>query len=184
VPESSKEAIQARRGLSAALGGGLKGSEPKSNAGRRTLTMPGTLTTELRAHRKLQTAERLASEYRGSRAPRLNDLRPSAATMMLASELDLRAAGQLLGHSQVALTARYSHVLADRRSVAGARIKQTMFGSELGKTCVHAVRPIATQTAYQVPAGRRGRRKHPGQKSPRSDSNRRPDAYKAPALAN
>lgn len=49
--------------------------------------------------------------------------------MMLASDLDLRTGGQLLGHSQVALTARYSHVLADRRSVAAARIDEAMFGA-------------------------------------------------------
>jgi integrase len=138
-------------------GGGLKVSEPKSNAGRRTLTMPATLTAELRAHRKSQTAERLASEiwesgprggwvfangiggptdpradareFKELCAKRLHDLRHSAATMMLASDLDLRTAGQVLGHSQVALTARYSHVLADRRSVAAARIEQTMFGA-------------------------------------------------------
>lgn len=47
--------------------------------------------------------------------------------MMLASDPDLRTAGQLLGHSQVALTARYSHVLADRRSVAAARIDEALF---------------------------------------------------------
>ena len=126
--------------------------------------MPGTLTTELRAHRKLQTAERLASEIweagphggwafanviGGPTDPRadarefkalcaeaavppkrLHDLRHSAATMMLASDLDLRTAGQLLGHSQVALTARYSQVLADRRSGAAARIEETMFGAK------------------------------------------------------
>jgi integrase len=117
--------------------------------------MPATLTAELRAHRKSQTAERLASEIwepgprggwvfaNGTSGPtgpradarefkelcakaavpakRLHDLRHSAATMMLASDLDLRTAGQVLGHSQVALTARYPHVLADRRSVAAAR---------------------------------------------------------------
>jgi site-specific recombinase XerD len=59
---------------------------------------------------------------------RLHDLRHSAATMMLASDLDLRTAGQVLGHSQIALTARYSHVLADRRSIAAARIEESMFG--------------------------------------------------------
>ncbi len=59
---------------------------------------------------------------------RLHDLRHSAATMMLASDLDLRTAGQVLGHSQIALTARYSHILADRRSVAASRIERVLFG--------------------------------------------------------
>ncbi len=48
--------------------------------------------------------------------------------MMLASDLDLWTAGQVLGHSQIALTARYSHILADRRSVAAARIESALFG--------------------------------------------------------
>ena len=43
-------------------GSGLKVSEPKSDAGRRTLTLPPTITAELRAHKKVQMAERLASE--------------------------------------------------------------------------------------------------------------------------
>ncbi len=145
-------------------GGGLKVSEPKSAAGRRTLTLPATLTAELRAHKKVQAAERLASEVwvqgphggwvfpdeaggpsdptrdwrafkelcvmAGVPAKRLHDLRHSAATMMLASDLDLRTAGQVLGHSQLVLTARYSHILADRRSVAAARIEAALFGTD------------------------------------------------------
>jgi hypothetical protein len=38
----------------------------------------------------------------------------------------------VLGHSRVALTARYSHVLADRRSIAAARIEASMFGERKG----------------------------------------------------
>jgi hypothetical protein len=41
---------------------------------------------------------------------------------------DLRTAGQALGHSEIALTARYSHVLAGRRWIATARIEASMFG--------------------------------------------------------
>lgn len=145
-------------------GGGLRVSEPKSAAGRRTLTLPATLAAEFRVHQAAQKVERLASEIwepgscggwvfanpvRGPTDPRagardfkalcakagvppkrLHDLRHSAATMMLASDLDLRTAGQVLGHSQLALTARYSHILADRRSVAAARIDQALFGAQ------------------------------------------------------
>jgi len=143
-------------------GGGLKVSEPKSDADRRTLALPATLAAELHVHALEQKAERLASEIweagphggwvfanqvggpidpradahafkalcvrAGVPEKRLHDLRHSAATMMLASDLDLRTAGQVLGHSQVALTARYSHILADRRSVAAARIESALFG--------------------------------------------------------
>ncbi|MGH9107290.1 MAG: tyrosine-type recombinase/integrase [Acidimicrobiales bacterium] len=58
---------------------------------------------------------------------RLHDLRHSAATMMLENELDLRTAGAVLGHSQVSHTARYSHVLADRKLVAADRIEKALF---------------------------------------------------------
>ena len=60
---------------------------------------------------------------------RLHDLRHSAATMMLDNDLDLKAVGQLLGHSQLAHTSRYTHVLADRKSVAAQRIDQALFRS-------------------------------------------------------
>jgi len=149
-------------------GGGLKVSEPKSDAGRRTLTLPATVTAQLRAHLRAQKAERLASEIwelgpnggwvfanqaggpidpradahdfkalcakAGVPPKRLHDLRHSAATMMLASDLDLRTAGQVLGHSQVAQTARYSHILRDRRSVAAARIEATLFAPKEGRS--------------------------------------------------
>jgi integrase len=42
-------------------GGGLRTSEPKSDAGRRTVAMPDPLTAELRAHWAAQAAERLAA---------------------------------------------------------------------------------------------------------------------------
>jgi integrase len=147
-------------------GGGLRVNEPKSDAGRRTVTLPPSLTEELRSHRAAQAGRQLASEVwtagpdggwvfandlggptdpradardfkelcRAAKVPakRLHDLRHTAATMMLDSDLDLRTAGQVLGHSQVAQTARYSHVLADRKSVAAARIEATMFGHRKG----------------------------------------------------
>jgi site-specific recombinase XerD len=49
--------------------------------------------------------------------------------MMLENELDLRTAGAVLGHSQASQTARYSHVLADRKAVAAERIEQALFGT-------------------------------------------------------
>jgi CO/xanthine dehydrogenase Mo-binding subunit len=44
------------------------------------------------------------------------------------SNLDPRTAGHILGHSQIAFTARYSHVRAHRRSVAAGRIESTLYG--------------------------------------------------------
>lgn len=124
-----------------------------------------TLIAELRAHRRVQIAERLSSEIwtpgphggwvfanpvggpsdpredatqfkelcakAGVPSKRLHDLRHSAPTS-LASDLELKTAGQVLGHSQLALTLRYLHVLKDRRSVAAARIEATLFGRRTG----------------------------------------------------
>jgi site-specific recombinase XerD len=47
---------------------------------------------------------------------------------MLDSDVDLKTAGHMLGHSRVAQTERYQHVLADRKSVAAARIDKALFG--------------------------------------------------------
>lgn len=59
---------------------------------------------------------------------RLHDLRHSAATALLLADVDLPTAGALLGHSRVEMTARYSHVLADRKRVAADRMQRTLFG--------------------------------------------------------
>jgi integrase len=59
-------------------------------------------------------------------------LRTSLITS-LDSDLDLKTAGQVLGHSQLALTARYQHVLAERKSVAASRIEAAMFGRRKGR---------------------------------------------------
>ena len=48
--------------------------------------------------------------------------------LMLDNDLDLKTAGQVLGHSQLVLTACYQHVLADRKSVAAGRIEAAVFG--------------------------------------------------------
>jgi integrase len=143
------------------FGGGLRSSEPKSDAGQRTLAMPDPLIVELRAHRAAQAAERLAAPVwadgdwvltneigqpldprtdgrvfkalcRKAGVPerRLHDLRHSAATALLLADVDLATAGQVLGHSRVEMTARYSHVLADRKRVAANRMAGVLFGRD------------------------------------------------------
>jgi integrase len=142
-------------------GGGLRSSEPKSLAGRRTLAMPDPLTVELRAHRAAQAAERLAAPAwvdgdwvlatelgqpidprndvrafkrlcRAAGVPerRLHDLRHSAATALLLADVDLATAGAVLGHSRVEMTARYTHVVADRKRVAAERMTGVLFENQ------------------------------------------------------
>lgn len=59
---------------------------------------------------------------------RLHDLRHSAATALLLADVDLATAGAMLGHSRVDMTARYTHVLADRKRVAADRMEGVLFG--------------------------------------------------------
>jgi site-specific recombinase XerD len=64
----------------------------------------------------------------GLREARLHDLRHSAATLMLGSDTDLQTAGQTLGHSSTAQTAKYTHVVADRKAAA-ARMESLVWGT-------------------------------------------------------
>jgi integrase len=140
-------------------GGGLTTSEPKSDAGHRTIALAPTLLNALLVHRKRQAAERLASAYwddarwmfpdewgrpcdpgrdynawralcvtAGVPVRRLHDLRHTAATLLLEAEVDLKSAGQILGHSAVSQTAAYTHVLADRKAAAARAVEAHVFG--------------------------------------------------------
>lgn len=166
-------------------GGGLHLTEPKSEAGRRVLTLPPTLVRDLKAHRNSQAAESLACEIwvtapdggwvfpdpvggpidpradaaafkalctaAGVPARRLHDLRHSAATLMLENDLDLRTAGVILGHSQIALTARYSHVVADRQAVAAGRIEEALFGARRRRTNRTVVKTVVSSPESPTP---------------------------------
>lgn len=59
---------------------------------------------------------------------RLHDLRHTAATLLLEAEVDLKSAGQILGHSAVSQTAAYTHVLADRKAAAARAVEAHVFG--------------------------------------------------------
>ena len=61
---------------------------------------------------------------------RLHDLRHTAATLLLEAEVDLKSAGQVLGHTTVAQTAAYTHVLADRRAAAARAVEAHVFGQK------------------------------------------------------
>lgn len=64
----------------------------------------------------------------GLRAARLHDLRHSAATLMLEADTDLQTAGQILGHGSITQTSQYTHILADRKRAAAARIETLVWG--------------------------------------------------------
>ena len=69
---------------------------------------------------------------------------------MLASDLDLRTAGHVLGHSQVAQAARYSYILKDRRSVAASRIEATLFAPKQRRRESRGRSAIETKTEARI----------------------------------
>jgi integrase len=168
-------------------GGGLRISEPKSAASRRTVAMPHPLTAELRTHRAAQAAERLAApawadgdwviatelgqpidprndvrvfkrlcRTAGVPERRLHDLRHSAATALLVADVDLATTGPILGHSHVEMTARYTHVLADRKRIAADRMSDVLFGPAATPP-MRERQQSGTKTGHTAPAGRRTR---------------------------
>ncbi len=64
-------------------------------------------------------AWRRLCEDAGIPVRRLHDLRHTAATLLLEAEVDLKSAGQVLGHGTVSQTAAYTHVT--RRPKGGGR---------------------------------------------------------------
>jgi integrase len=124
--------------------GALVFSEPKSSRSRRAVSLPAVAVEALVRHRARQTVTTLDGlvfpssvgtpmeprnlqrhwyglrERLGLPTVRLHDLRHSAASLMLAGGVPMRAVMETLGHSSIALTAdTYSHVLDEvRRDVA------------------------------------------------------------------
>ena len=142
------------------FGGGLYASEPKSEAGRRTIALPASVLAELLAHRDAQWAEAHAADFwdeGGWMFPneighpmdahrdyldwrqlcvdadvpvrRLHDLRHTSATFLLEADVDLKAAGQVLGHVTIAQTAAYTHILTDRKVATARAMDAFVFGS-------------------------------------------------------
>jgi len=60
---------------------------------------------------------------------RLHDLRHTSATMLLEADVDLKSAGQVLGHGTVAQTAAYTHILTDRKVATARAMDAFVFGA-------------------------------------------------------
>ena len=65
----------------------------------------------------------------GIRDARLHDARHTAATLLLAQGVDQRVVMEILGHSQISMTTRYTHVLPQVMTDAADRIGQALWGS-------------------------------------------------------
>ena len=64
----------------------------------------------------------------GIRDARVHDARHTAATLLLAQGVDQRVVMEILGHSQISMTTRYTHVLPEVMTDAAARIGQALWG--------------------------------------------------------
>jgi site-specific recombinase XerD len=64
----------------------------------------------------------------GVRDARLHDARHTAATLLLQQGVAPRVAMQLLGHSQIAMTMHYTHVVPELARDAADRMGQALWG--------------------------------------------------------
>jgi site-specific recombinase XerD len=58
----------------------------------------------------------------------VHDARHTAATLMLAQGVDIRVVQQILGHSQLSQTQRYTHVTEELIKDAAARMADALYG--------------------------------------------------------
>jgi integrase len=138
------------------LGGRLQLVPLKTTKSRRTVALPASIVTKLREHRRRQLDERPAigdgyvfataqgapldahnvlRVYKavlvaaGLPDKRFHDLRHSCATLLLVQGTPIRVVMDLLGHSQISLTANtYSHVLPELRREAAERMEAVLQG--------------------------------------------------------
>jgi hypothetical protein len=80
--------------------------------------------------------------------PSAVDPRHTAATLLLAQDVDQRGVMEILGHSQISMTARCAHVLPEVMTDAAGRIGWALWGSPDSPGT-----PIATRPAARRPGG-------------------------------
>jgi integrase len=89
----------------------------------------------------------------GIRDARVHDARHTAATLLLAQGVDQRVVMEILGHSQISMTAKYAHVLPEVMTDAADRIGQALWGSPDSPGADSPGTQIATRTATRRPDG-------------------------------
>lgn len=142
------------------IDGTLRLVEPKTETSRRTLSLPSTVATALKAHRDRQAFEQAAFGARwvdtglifttpkgtgidgrnltrrfkallqvaGLPDMRWHDLRHSCASLLLAQRVPYRVVMETLGHSQISLTMRYSHLVPELRREAADSMERVLAG--------------------------------------------------------
>jgi integrase len=87
---------------------------PKTEAGRRTMTLPAVAAAALAEH--LATYSQPGPDGEGLR---FHDLRHTSATLSIAAGASTRELMARMGHSSSAAALRYQHVLAGRDTAGG-----------------------------------------------------------------
>lgn len=141
-------------------GGGLVFRQRKGKS-KLTLQCPPALLVLLRAHKKLQAAERLKAgdkwthhdlvftthlggpiertedwkqwksilKQAGVRDARVHDARHTAATLLIEQGVHIRVVQEILGHTRVTTTERYTHVATLQMKDASNRMDQALWGT-------------------------------------------------------
>jgi integrase len=125
-------------------------------------------------------------EDAGIRAARVHDARHTAATLLLEQGVGIRVVQQILGHSQLSQTERYTHVTAALSQDAADRMSQALWGSSKPADPELHSAPTATGAATGNDHETRSSSKAAGQR-PNSawggwGSNPRPADYESAAL--
>jgi integrase len=93
--------------------------------------------------RNLERAYREILSLAGLHHVRIHDLRHTAATLLLIQGVHPRVVMELLGHSQIAVTMRYSHMVPALRKEAANQMDAVLQTPE----------PVATSVATKSPSG-------------------------------
>ena len=118
----------------------------------------------------------------GVRDARVHDGRHTAATLLLEYGVDVRVVMEILGHSGLRVTMRYTHIATPMAQEAARRMGEALWG---GTDQGDAEPTTATGAATEEPQATGSNVVDLGRwRSRLSDSNRRPTHYKCVALAN
>ncbi|MER7352340.1 tyrosine-type recombinase/integrase [Nonomuraea dietziae] len=140
-------------------GGGLV-FRPRKGKSKLTLQCPPALLDQLKAHKKIQAAERLKAGEKwtdhdlvfttrlggpiertedwkvwksilrqaGVRDARVHDARHTAATLLIEQGVHIRVVQEILGHTRVTTTERYTHVATMQMKDASGRMDSALWG--------------------------------------------------------
>jgi integrase len=121
--------LHVRHSLLRPPGGPWQLQEPKSRTSRRDVHLVAPAVAALRAQRDRQAFERSSAGL--DRTHRPHDLRHSCATYLLAAGVSEKEIMDILGHTNLAMTRHYEHVLDGMRAAAADRL-ETWFGAHIG----------------------------------------------------